>query len=105
MKVIKRAGRRPRRASPMSRSSFTAFVEQHVFLLMFGDGELSGGVQRAVKRFVECDEEAAETMKRAQRMVERARGQVGPTPDGEPVEQEDLLRYIKDNWHSLINEG
>ena len=89
-----RLGRRPRRKTPMPRSSFTAFVEQHVFLLLLGDGELSPGVQRSIKRLVEVDEEMAEVMERAKEIVANSREKLGE--QGDEVTQTALLRDAKD---------
>lgn len=90
----RRAGRRPRRATPMARSAFTAFAEHHIFLLLLsGRGEMSDGVRRAIDRLVELDDEAEDAMAQAKKLVELAKAELG-----EDASQHDVVTRIKDDW-------
>lgn len=72
------AGRRPRRTSKMPRSSFTADVEELLFLRIFSgrDATVSRGIQLAVRRMIETDESASRYMRFAKRMLGMAEGEL-----------------------------
>lgn len=87
-----KVGRRPKRRSPMIRSAFTVFEEQVLFLLLFGEGSVSGGVRRAIEQLLELEEEgeANETMRQARWMVRQARADLG-----EGATQKDVWDYLR----------
>ncbi|MBE2198400.1 MAG: hypothetical protein IAE79_07290 [Anaerolinea sp.] len=92
-----KVGRRPRRSTPMPRTTITAFVEQHVFLMLLGKGELSPGLQELVST-VSKDiryPQYVKTMELAREMVVTARNGLGL--DDDESSQGEILRYIKDN--------
>ena len=87
----------------MPRSTFTAFVEQHVFLLLLGDGELSPGVQRAVAKLAGLDDDGTAVMTRARELVAVEKAAV-PGDDDDEATQAAVLRYIRAHWHDLIGD-
>ena len=95
----RRLGRRSRRGSPMPRSSFTAFVEHHIFFYILAGSnlEMSAGVRAAVNRLVDVDPEAAQMMAQAKRVVERVRERLG-----EDADQTEVLNYVKDHLYELL---
>lgn len=95
-----KTGRRPRRRTPMPRTAFTAFVEQHVFLMLVGKGELSPGVQEVVSK-VTKDEyypDYVKKMERARQLVDTARKELSTHLIDEEVSQDEILRYIKEHY-------
>lgn len=97
----RRAGRRPRRATPMARSAFSAFAEQHIFLMLQSrNSEMSDGLRTTITQLVKQDEEAAATMKQALAMVALAKNELG-----EDATQDEVVAHIKANWLRLVENG
>lgn len=94
-------GRRPKRSTPMPRSSFTAEIETMVFLRLFSgdDSTYSRGIQRAAKRLAQIDQEGAEFMKEALWICEAASAEIGK--DDKPPSQIELFEHISGHLERL----
>jgi hypothetical protein len=98
-----KAGRRARRGTPMPTTSFSASVEELVFLILLGKGSLSPGVQDAIQRLVESDEEAAALMEQAKRLIADAEQHLEKDEFGR-VPQRTTYLHISQNYWQLLGE-
>ena len=98
-----RAGRRARRGTPMPTTSFSASVEELVFLILLGKGSLSPGVQDAIQRLVAQDEEAAALLAQAKRLIADAEQHLEKDEYGR-VPQKKTYLYISQNYWQLMGE-
>lgn len=96
-------GRRSRYATPSPSTSFSASVEELVFLILLGHGALSAGVQEAVRVLVETSDEAAGLMAEARRLIALAEQNLERDEFGR-VPQRDTYLYISRNYWQLVGE-
>lgn len=101
-----RTGRRPRSETKMPNTSVTGTVEELTWLMLFGDGTLSRGLQQAVKRLATIDPESEAIMKTAVRVKELAEAELikqHRLAKDATIEQIDTYRHITDNYRRLVS--
>lgn len=100
MSKTTRAGRKPRRGTPMPSTTFTATTEEMAFLMLLGDGSVVTGVQRAVAALARTDEYAP-LQEKARGLVAEVERRLKPEESG-LVPQRESYRYLSDNYGELL---
>lgn len=97
-----RPGRSPRRGSPMPRTGFTAFPEQHLFYILLSGHQrsVSAGVQLAPDILAQHSPEHMAMYEKAKWMTRQAREILEGETD-EEVTHDDVYRYIRDHTYEL----
>lgn len=81
----------------MTRSSFTAPSEIHIFYTLFGEGETSQGVQQLATRAADADPEIKAMLARASKMVLLAQEELGST------DQRLIVNEIRGNYARYLS--
>ena len=100
MSKTSRAGRKPRRGTPMPSTTFTASTEEMAFLMRLGDGSVATGVQRAVALLAKTGE-GAPMQETARRLVAEVERRLQPDESG-IVPQRESYRYLSDHYWELL---
>lgn len=97
-----RPGRRPRRGSPMPRTGFTAFPEQHLFYILLSGQQrsVSAGVQLAPSIMADLSQAHKSIFDKAKWMTARARALLEEDTD-EEVTHDDVYHYIRTHLDRL----
>lgn len=98
----KKTGRRPKSGSRMPSTAISAPVEDLIFLMLLGDGEVSGGIRQAIGR-LQKEEDGAARMRQAARI--RGRIEAILKADGnQDVKQVDIYRHVTQHFHELLDK-
>ncbi len=99
------AGRKARKGSPMPKTAFTALPEEIFFYRLYSgtSNTVSAGVQKAVKKLAELDNEAKENLKQAQWIANKARQELEHEIT-EQVNNEMIFKYVDTHFERLLQE-
>ena len=100
MSKTSRAGRKPRRGTPMPSTTFTATTEEMAFLMQLGDGSVVTGVQRAVAVLAKTDDYAT-LQEKARQLVAEVERRLKPDENG-LVPQRESYKYLSGNYWELL---